>query len=173
MNAALSPDAPAPARSGEAIAALYVELRPPLFYVAARKFRVPECDAEALVQDAVLSLLTTHSAVEDGRAWLIAATCNLSRSYWRRRMRAEEVEGRRFSDVEDAGDRARTAGRTVSAAIVGGLLGRLRPRHRDVLRLHYLEGLDVRQLAERYATTRRYACKLITESLRAARRLDP
>src|SRR3954447_490678 len=76
---------PAPAFTGAEVEAFYFEHRPVLMYVAAVKLRVPDADAEALVHEAMISLLTTRAAIVNVRAWLVAAVSNGSRHYWRRR----------------------------------------------------------------------------------------
>src|SRR5207253_4996733 len=80
---------PPPTFTGAEIEALYIEHRPVLHYVAAVKFRIPDADAEALVHEAMISLLTTRDTIVNVRAWLIAAVCNGSRHYWRCRAHLE------------------------------------------------------------------------------------
>src|SRR5215208_2421248 len=70
---------------------LYVQYRTLLLSVACRKFRVPEADAEGLLQEVFVSFLQTGARIENIRAWLVAAICNASRHYWRTQGRAEQL----------------------------------------------------------------------------------
>jgi len=58
---------------------LYMQYRTLLMTVACRKFRVPESDAESLLQEVFVSFLQTGAKIENVRAWLVAAICNASR----------------------------------------------------------------------------------------------
>ena len=49
-----------------------------LLYVACRKFRIPDTDAENLIQEVFLSYLQSGTRIENVRAWLVAAVCNVS-----------------------------------------------------------------------------------------------
>jgi DNA-directed RNA polymerase specialized sigma24 family protein len=71
-----------PANAGD-VEALYNEHRTLLLFIACRKFRIPDCDSENLIQDVFLSYLQTGTKIENVRAWLVAAMCNASRHYWR------------------------------------------------------------------------------------------
>src|SRR5438477_10555577 len=64
--------------SSDEVEALYIEHRTLLLFVACRKFRVAEVDAENLIQESFLSLLQTGSKTENIRAWLVAAIPNAS-----------------------------------------------------------------------------------------------
>ena len=76
--------APVPSTpAADDVEALYLEHRNLLLYVACRKFRIPDCDAENLIQEVFLSFLQTGTKIDNIRAWLVAAMCNASRHYWR------------------------------------------------------------------------------------------
>src|SRR5688500_6363088 len=70
-----SPPAPA-SPAADDVERLYVEHRSLLLYVACRKFRIPDSDAENLIQEVFLSYLQTGTKIENIRAWLVAAMCN-------------------------------------------------------------------------------------------------
>ena len=61
----LPPPAPAPDPQPEEIGELYVRHRPLLLHVGCRKFRIPEPDAESLIQEVFLSFMTTTTKVEN------------------------------------------------------------------------------------------------------------
>src|SRR5258707_11911956 len=100
----LPPPAPAADPEPEEIGELYVRHRPLLLHVGCRKFRIPEQDAESLIQEVFLSFMTTTTRVENTRAWLVAAMCNASRHYWRGQGRTEGLP----EDFEDQTDAAST-----------------------------------------------------------------
>src|ERR1700741_1800347 len=64
-----SPSSPA----ADDVEARYIEHRNLLLYVACRKFRIPDSDAENLIQEVFLSFLQTGTKIENVRAWLVAA----------------------------------------------------------------------------------------------------
>lgn len=151
------------------VEALYNEHRTLLLFVACRKFRVPDCDAENLIQDVFLSYLQTGTKIDNVRAWLVAAMCNASRHYWRTSSRTESLPDD-FNEHSDplthglADDFARKL--TLQQAI-----GYLSPRCRETLRLHYFEGRSASDVARELDTTNRYAEKLIHNCLKRVREI--
>jgi RNA polymerase sigma factor (sigma-70 family) len=148
---------------------LYVEHRPLLLFVACRKFSVAESDAENLIQEVFLSLLQTCARIENVRAWLVAATCNASRYYWRVQGRTEpppeNFETRSDPDSLDLADRF------AMQMTMQQVLGYLQPRCQETLRLHYFEGRSAVEVARELETTHRYAEKLIHNCLARAREI--
>src|SRR5690348_13790316 len=97
------PQQPAPASpAADDVETLYLEHRSLLLYVACRKFRIPDSDAENLIQEVFLSYLQTGTKIENVRAWLVAAMCNASRHYWRAQGRMESLPDD-FNDHSDPG----------------------------------------------------------------------
>jgi RNA polymerase sigma factor (sigma-70 family) len=175
MNAAA---APAVAPSGamdprsitpDQVEALYVEHRNLLLFVACRKFRVNEGDAENLIQEVFLSLLQTCARIENVRAWLVAAVCNASRHYWRVQGRTDQLP-QDFGEQSDP-DSLGLAERFAMQMTMQKVLGYLQPRCRETLRLHYFEGRSAPDVARELDTTNRYAEKLIHNCLRRAREI--
>src|SRR6266542_6935070 len=120
------------------IGVMYVDYRMLLLSVACRKFRIPECEAENLIQEVFLSYLQAGTRIENARAWLVAAMCNASRHYWRAQGRTESLP----DDFHDHSDPA-SAGLAETFAIritVRKALNYLQPRCRETLWLHYFEG---------------------------------
>jgi DNA-directed RNA polymerase specialized sigma24 family protein len=132
------------------VEALYVAHRTLLLYVASRKFRIPDSDAENLIQEVFLSYLQTGTKIENIRAWLVAAMCNASRHYWRSHGLAEQFAMKM----------------TVRQA-----LDYLQPRCRETLWLHYFEGRSAGDVARELETTNRYAEKLIHNCLKRVREI--
>lgn len=155
--------------AGIDVETLYLQYRTLLMSVACRKFRVPESDAESLLQEVFLSFLQTGTRIDNVRAWLVAAICNASRHYWRSQGRSESLpeDYLEFSDpVSDALPEKRAMEITMQQA-----LGYLQPRCRETLRLHYFEGRSASEVARELETTTRYAEKLIHNCLKRVREI--
>ena len=152
------------------VEALYLAHRRLLLWVAGRKFHVPEADCEALLHEALLSLLRTRDVIANPKAWLIAAVSNASRAYWRERIRTDAVEGTRIEAIVDTTD-SLDADRIEREILVREVVSRMRATDREVLRLHYYEQLTAPEVAARLDTTTGYAEKLITKALKRARAL--
>lgn len=164
------PDSPGSAAPPSAeIGDLYVQHRSLLLHIACRKFRVPESDAEALMQEVFVSLMTTTTKVENIRAWLVAAMCNASRHYWRGQSRTESLP----EDFDDHGD-PRSQGiadRFAMSITMRQALEYLQDRCRQTLYLHYYEGRSAVDVARELETTTRYAEKLIHNCLKRVREI--
>ncbi len=137
-----------------------------LLYVACKKFRVPDGDAESLIQDVFLSYLSAAPNVRDVKAWLVAAACNASRHYWRMQGRTEPLP----DDVAERGDPSSQAlaDSFANRLTIQQTLGYLQEKCRETLRLHYFEGYSAAETAEQLSTTPRYAEKLIHNCLKRA-----
>ena len=158
-----------PASAAPDIGELYVQHRSLLVHIACRKFRVPEADAEALMQEVFVSLMTTTPKVENIRAWLVAAMCNASRHYWRGQSRTESLP----EDFNDHGD-PRSQGiadRFAMSITMRQALEYLQDRCRQTLYLHYYEGRSAVDVARELETTTRYAEKLIHNCLKRVREI--
>jgi len=166
---------PAPASDPEATAdpqdvgGLYVEYRMLLLSVACRKFRVPESDAENLIQDVFLSYLQAGTKVENIRSWLVAAMCNASRHYYRATGRTESLPDD-YSERSDP-DSDAVADKLAREITLRQALGYLQPRCRETLHLHYFEGRSAGDMAREMSTTNRYAEKLIHNCLKRVREI--
>lgn len=162
-----SPPAEAPVEVD--LGAMYVDYRMLLLSVACRKFRVPECEAENLIQEVFLSYLQAGTRIENAKAWLVAAMCNASRHYWRAQGRTETLP----EDFDERCDPTSNgvADRVAQEMTVRQALGYLQPRCRQTLYLHYFEGRSAGDVAREMETTNRYAEKLIHNCLKRAREI--
>lgn len=161
---------PSPANSpADEVETLYVQHRSLLLYVACRKFRIPECDAENLIQEVFLSFLQTGTKIDNIRAWLVAAMCNASRHYWRASGRTESLP-ENFDDQSDPGSHG-LAEQFAMQMTVRQALRYLQPRCRETLWLHYFEGRSAGDVARELETTNRYAEKLIHNCLKRVREI--
>ncbi len=156
-----------PSNAADDVEALYIEHRNLLLWVACRKFRIPDSDAENLIQEVFLSFLQTGTKIDNVRAWLVAAMCNASRHYWRAQGRIESLP----DDFNDQSD-PRSHGLAEEFAMkmtMRQTLEYLQPRCRETLWLHYFEGRSASDVARELETTNRYAEKLIHNCLKRAR----
>ena len=168
-NIDVRPSASDPEATADAqdIGGLYVEYRMLLLSVACRKFRVPESDAENLIQDVFLSYLQAGTKVENIRSCLVAAMCNASRHYYRANGRTEALP-ENFSEQSDPETEA-VADVLARRITLRQALGYLQPRCRETLHLHYFEGRSAADMAREMKTTNRYAEKLIHNCLKRVR----
>ena len=96
------------------VGALYEEYRDLLLFIACRKFRIGEGDAENLIQEVFLAYMQNEAQVENTRSWLVASMCNASRAYWRTQARTEALP----DDIDDQSDPM-----THATPVVGTILG--------------------------------------------------
>ena len=167
--AAAEPATTQPSTPSDYVETLYIEHRSLLLYVACRKFRIPDCDAENLIQEVFLSLLQTGTKIDNIRAWLVAAMCNASRHYWRAQGRTESLPDD-FNDHSDPGT-VGLAEQFATNMTLRQALDYLQPRCRETLWLHYFEGRSAGDVARELETTNRYAEKLIHNCLKRMREI--
>ncbi|HVE70275.1 MAG TPA: sigma-70 family RNA polymerase sigma factor [Thermoanaerobaculia bacterium] len=163
------PQPAAPSPAADDVETLYIQHRTLLLYVACRKFRIPDCDAENLIQEVFLSYLQTGTKIENIRAWLVAAMCNASRHYWRAQGRTESLP----DNIDDHSDPLThgLADKFAMRMTVRQALDYLQPRCRETLWLHYFEGRSAGDVARELETTNRYAEKLIHNCLKRVREI--
>ncbi len=114
----------------------FVDRTRPRLLAAAR--RIHGADAEDAVQTAYLALLRRSEVPRPSPlAWLVTATVRISYRHVARRRREVEI-GRRLA--REAADRTSDG---VDAEFVRAAVDRLAPKYRDVVILHYLDGLTV------------------------------
>lgn len=147
--------------------ALYLQHRTLLLYVTCRKFRIPDVDAEALIQEVFAAFAEMKTQIANPRAWLVAAACNASRHYWRTQGRTESLP----EDFNDRVDPASSglADRLIMTLTIRRALEYLEPRHRNALVMHYFEGRTVAEIAHMLETTPRYAERIIDGALHRVR----
>jgi RNA polymerase sigma factor (sigma-70 family) len=168
LDARITPPVPGELEP-EDIGELYVRHRPLLLHVGCRKFRIPESDAESLIQEVFLSFMTTTTRVENVRSWLVAAMCNASRHYWRGQGRTEGLP-EDFAEHTDPLSNG-LAEKLAMIITMQQALEYLQPRCRETLYLHYYEGRSANDVAISLDTTSRYAEKLIHNCLKRVREI--
>ena len=151
------------------VGVLYEQYRDLLLHVACRKFRVPDSDAENLMQEVFLAYMQSESRVENTKAWLVAAMCNASRHDWRQQSRTESLP----DDISDHSDPTShgLADHFATSMTLRKALRYLQPRCRETLYLHYYEGRSANDVARELDTTSRYAEKLIHNCLKRVREI--
>ncbi|MCU1227964.1 MAG: subfamily polymerase sigma factor [Acidobacteria bacterium] len=149
--------------SSDEIELLYLEHRKLLLFIACRKFRVPDWDAENLIQEVFVSFMQVGTPIRDVRSWMVAAMCNASRHYWRGQGRTEALP----DDIGERSDpQSHNLGEKYAKTMtVSQALGYLQPRCRETLELHYYQGHSAADVARELKTTTRYAEKLIHNCL--------
>jgi len=163
---------PLPCRVDENVfARIYEENCGVLVSVAVRKFQVPAGDAEALAHDVLLSYLRRADEIRDLHHWLIGAICNASRYYWRQRGRnVEQLD----TDVAAARPDPRSSNVLTdlpNSIALEEVLERMPPRWARILRLRYLEGYAIKELAELEGVTSKYMQKLVAKCIQRAQEI--
>lgn len=127
---------------------LLEEIQPRLRGVLAT-FRIPFADAEDLLQQSVLTFLMKRDEIRDPGRWLIGTLRNRCLMYWRshRRRLYESVDAAILESVAQPEQPAQE--RLDLAQDLNGVLHKLSPRCRSVLRLRYGLGCDPAETAER------------------------
>ena len=155
-----------PATDTRGIAAVYEEHRRLLVGTAISRYGISEADAETLTHEVFLAYILKADEVRDSRAWLVSAICNASKYYLR-------LRSRHVALPPDVVERPDPRSRHVSEALPDQLAARqcldcLTPRCQLALRLRYVEGYSVPEVAEELGTTQRYAQKLVSRCLQQA-----
>ncbi len=112
-------------------------------------FRVPPQDAEDLLQDALLALVTKVSDVQSPDLWLLQTLRNRCASYWRSRRRwiFEEIDLALKAESDAGGDDP--IGRQALRSDLQHAIARLPERCKSLLRLRYGLGCQTSEMADR------------------------
>lgn len=139
--------------------------------VATHKFQVPTVDAEALAHEVFLSYLRRKGEIREVHKWLIGAICHASRYYWRKQGRnTEQLDTELANARPDPG--SSNIRETLPIRIAAGeVLAGLPPRYQHILRLRYIEGYTIKEIADHLGVTSKYTQKLVTKCLRRAEQL--
>lgn len=130
---------------------------------AIRHYRICETDAEALAHEVFLAYFLKANEVLDPRAWLLSAINNASKHYLRRR--ARQVALPPEYEQTAAGPGEAVAERLMAREIICCVSARCQL----ALRLRYVEGYSIRELAVELDTTAKYARKLVGRCVRQAK----
>lgn len=132
--------------------------------LVARKFNVPPADRRPLIHDVFVAFMRHSAGIVDDRAWLVAATCNACRNYWRDRKSGEPV-------AEAIVDPQQFAEEIAVRLDVASVLAAIPKRCRAVLRMRYVAGLSAEEIAARCAasSSAAYGRQIVHRCMRAAR----
>lgn len=148
--------------------ALYEQHVPLMIGIAVRRFGITEIDAETLAHEVFVDFMQKHERVSDARSWLVASIYRASMYYLRRNARTESLP----DAINESPDPDSVRG---ADAWLDRLAGRqafecATARCQLALRLRFMEGYTIPEIAEELRTTPRYAAKLVSECLRQAHR---
>jgi RNA polymerase sigma-70 factor (ECF subfamily) len=113
------------------------------------RFQIPRQDAEDLVQDALLALVTKASMINNREAWLLGTLRNRCLLYWRSRRRQfwEAMDETLLAEIAGGADVNQTA--CAARQDLRSAIGKLPKRCRSILRLRYGLDCDNAEVAER------------------------
>jgi len=148
------------------VGAVYEEHRRFLVGTAVSRYGICEDDAETLVHDVFLAYIIKADEVVDVRSWLLGAICNASKHYLRMRARAVDLPPDIIEEPDPAS--VRVTERLPDELAARECFACLTARCQLALRLRYLEGYSVPELAAELLTSPKYAQKLVTRCLQQA-----
>ena len=166
--ASLRPTLPAPMTADRDCGEIYEKYLRLMMWIAKRRFRIPESEAEPLVHEVFVNFLIKVETVADIRAWLIAAISNACRYYLRVRERSESLPDD-FAERPDP-HLARVMDMWPDQLAAQQAIAATTARCQLVLRLRYFEGYSVPEIAAELGITTAYATKLVAECIRQVRR---
>ena len=133
-----------PATEEDCVATLLAAIGPRLGRILGA-FRIPEADAQDLLQDVLLAFVLKRSAIISPADWLAEALRIRCREYCRTQIRRRtQVLDEATTAVADAAFEERS----VRRLDVARSLAKLPPRSREVLRLRFWEGMSQKEIAQ-------------------------
>jgi RNA polymerase sigma factor (sigma-70 family) len=147
--------------------AVYNQHVPLMIGVAVERFRISESDAQTLAHQVFLAFFLKFNDIRDQRSWFVGAISNACRHYLRKRARDVELS-------EEMAEKPDPRFVRVSDSLPDELAAReafgcLTSRCQLALRLHYLDGYSVPEIAAQRHITPAYAKKLVARCLKQAR----
>lgn len=133
---------------------------------AVSRYRICESDAQALAHDVFVAYLLKAHEISDSRAWLLSAMCNAAKFFLRTQARHVALPAEHVDEPDPQLKR-------ILDALPDQLAAReafdcLTARCQLTLRLRYLEGYSVPEIADALQTTPKYVTKLVARCLRQA-----
>jgi RNA polymerase sigma factor (sigma-70 family) len=153
----------------DAIGALLARARPKLNRILCR-YRIPLQDAEDLVQEAFLALVTSWSSVRDPEGWLIGVLRFRCANYWRRRSRdlCEFVDDALLEAL--AGPQSSPSQDVELRQDVGKVVAHLPSRCQNLFQLRYRLGCTPGETAEKLRFRRTSISNIFSRCLTALTR---
>lgn len=145
--------------------AVYDEHVPLMIGLAVERYGLAEPDAQTLAHEVFLAYFLKAEEVRDVRAWLVGGICNASRQFLRKHGRdvALPDDLKKTADPRQAPESLpdQIAAREAYACCTA--------RCQLALRLRYLEGYTIAEIAAELKTTPKYAQNLVSRCLQQAR----
>ena len=143
--------------------AVYDENVPMLIGMAVKRFHIAEQDAQVLAHEVFLAFFMRAEEVRDHRAWLVGAMCNASREFLRRSGRDVALP----DDIANRPDPKQLS--EVDLVTAHELYACCTARCQLALRLRYIEGYSIAEIAAALKTTPKYAQNLVSRCLQQVR----
>ena len=154
-------------RMGVDFDAVYNDHVPVMIGLAIDRFHVSESDAQTLAHQVFLAFFLKADDIRDHRAWFVGAISNACRHYLRTRSRDVELSAD-FSERSDP-EFARISDTLPDKLAAREAFACLTSRCQLALRLHYLDGYSIPEIAAQLHITEGYAKKLVSRCLQQAR----
>lgn len=156
------------ASTSEPFDTFYTSYRVLLRKMAIRKFSIPISDVDDLVQDVFATYVANSANIHDPHAYLIGATCNAARQYWRKD-HASPFCGASTACAATPSDEVLDG--VIRNLVLGATLRRLGESCRETLERFYLHGETTKDIAESRETSANYICRLLNYCRNRARAL--
>lgn len=148
---------------------LYREHEGLLRSIAQYRYRIPQCDAEALVHDIFASFLERQPEAYDVKAFLIGSINNACKHYWRKREHEEPLLPHHELTPND--DEAAKLERWALRLSLGATLARLGGKCSETLRRYYLRDESAESIAQELDTSPAYVWQLLSSCRKRARQI--
>jgi RNA polymerase sigma factor (sigma-70 family) len=148
---------------------LYREHEALLRSIAQFRYRVPPCDAEALVHDIFASFLERQPDAYDAKAFLIGSINNACKHYWRKRQYEEPLLP--HHELTPSDDEAAKLERWALRLSLGATLARLGGKCSETLRRYYLRDESAESIAQELETSPAYIWQLLSSCRKRARQI--
>jgi RNA polymerase sigma factor (sigma-70 family) len=145
--------------------AVYDEQVPILIGIGVKRFRLGESDAQTLAHEVFLSYFLKAEEVRDARAWLVGAMCNAARQFLRKTDRDVALP----ADIDNRADPRHGAEALADQIAAREMFACCTARCQLALRLRYIEGYSIQEIAAALKTTPKYAQNLVSRCLQQAR----
>ena len=133
---------------------------------AVGRFHIAEIDAEALAHEVFLAYFLKAQDIVNSRAWLVSAICNASKHYLRSRSRIVSLP----DEIGKVADPTSGAEKLPDQLVAREAFACVTPVCQIALRLRYLEGYSIPEVAVELSTTAKYAAKLVSRCLKQAKK---
>lgn len=140
----------------ELLETLYRAHGPLMMTVARVQWSLPPTEAEEIVHEIFLSFLERQPQVTNMRAFLLGATRNACKYYWRKQGRETELP----EDLADAGEDRRQARWPLLTTLVVAL-AQMGPRCRETLQSFYTGGETPEEIAKRLNVSPAYVYQIL------------